>query len=173
MKKKIVLVVLSIIFGIIIGILSFKIVNKVSNDSFDNRLEILIDNHNRINKIFDKIDKKDSFYFENTAKCYLYNGDDTYKYLELISSTYYYVFDNNPISIFQKDKEKLYICIPDYCKSLNLDMKNVTIESNDSERKIMKIENSEYVLIKDDGIWKFASPILDCDIQKMMEKNTK
>ena len=173
MKKRIIFVIIAIIFGIIIGVISFKIVNKLSSNNFTKTIETLIDNHNSINKIFGKLDKNDSYYSNNTTKCYLYNGTDVNKYVKLISDTYYYVFDKDPISVFQKDAEKLYVCIPEYCNSLNLDMKNVTIESNDSERKIMEIENKEYVLIKVDDVWKFGEPILDCDIQKMMEKNTK
>lgn len=171
MKKKFFILLITIIFGIALGYLMFVFSEKNNNKTFEKRINELIENHNEINKIFSKTDEQKSYYNDFGTKCSAYKGKDLNEYIEKIKETYYYTLDD--LDVFELKNNKLYICVPEYCKTLDIDKSKIKISDEDNNNKILHYKSESIILKKDKNVWKFGAPILDCDIQKMMEKNTK
>lgn len=173
-KKEIILIILLIIvvcFVIFLTIIKVKNKNTIENNSFESKLETTIKEINEINKIFETINLEDANKYkqeESDMYCYKYNGNDTQDYIKRINNLYenpFYEFGNFDIISIGVDENNeennLYLCISENCKVSQIENYKILIDEED--RKVINIENSEYVMKKIDNNWKFTFPILICE----------
>lgn len=122
---------------------------------------------NRINKIglnLSNISTEDSFTNKSGEKCYKYTGENGQ---EMINSIVYTFSNTN--DIFVTKEQNLYICIPTNCHFEEININDIEVEKTDEKDLAILRHNKndiirEYSLIKEDGVWKAASPILECNL---------
>ena len=88
MKKNIIIVIFILIIGLGLGILIYNYDDNNSNKN--NELEQLLNNINKINKIFNStnLNTANSYEDNNGIVCKEYIGDDVETYLKLLKETY-------------------------------------------------------------------------------------
>lgn len=177
MKKRIILITLLIILLCsVLFIISLKLFygNDFNNDielgvdSDDNEIQKVIAEVNNINKLFENIDINDpTKYVIDEKTCYSYKGNDIEENINRLNQLYISPFFENSyfnFSTSNKDEslyQNLYLCIPFDCNVLSID--EYDILSEESDRKIIRIDNSEYIIKKDNNKWKFIFPIVICE----------
>lgn len=162
MKKNIIIVIFILIIGLGLGILIYNYDDNNSNKN--NELEQLLNNINKINKIFNStnLNTANSYEDNNGIVCKEYIGDDVETYLKLLKETYVNpFFEDGYFQMVYDDKnnEKLFICNPQ-CIIITYNTENSKIiEANG--KKYLNANNNEIELIEDNN-YKLNYPLVSC-----------
>lgn len=192
MKKRIIIVIVSVAIGLSFGFITYKIFNK--NDKapitkeIDADFEEYINKINEINAIFLSENLSDKEYLENNIgmPCYQYKGDDYQDYINKLQElyinpldTYYFRLfriktDENGNEVKQGKIEELYVCKDENSEYVPLTSDKYKWKENDLGDYLEITEGNEistYELQNVDGQWKFTYPIVIFKEKEKQESN--
>lgn len=173
-NKKILIIVLTFVFVILVyG--SFKLITNKDSDEqetgFNEELKDILKEINIINKVFTSKELSENSAFVNDSgfNCYRYLGSDKEIIIESMEKFYKYPFkQGNYFKILmksegQEDNDKdLYVCVPNECTMGNIDVDNASVVKDNGDSKVISINDNEYVINNNDGKWQFSFPIVIC-----------
>lgn len=171
-NKKILWIALAILLGISIGVLSHKIFGKnviyPDKVNHENPIEELVAKISILNENFteDAFSDKTKYNLIGAIDCYKYQKDNMEEVKSLIDELY--MKDNTYFQIETRkneEKESLYVCFNSNCHFEKITSAEI---SDEAEYKIDLLFNEKamHSLYKEDGKWKFTSPIIFCDEKK-------
>lgn len=171
MRKKIskylIIIVGIIIIGGCLGFIMFKtqFSSKIENLS---EKDYILKNFNEINNIYlkDNLDEKSAYQHSKNSNltCYKYIGPNMEDYIDKIREFYISPFDEYGFLFLaeeEKNKEQLYVCLPNSCKVKSLLDYEISEERDDV--KFANIENVNYAMKKSNNQWKFLFPFVICE----------
>lgn len=191
MKKRdlIIKILIIVIILSIIGLTIFKFVNKGKSSnpplepgvelpseeyiaSFENKLREMIDSINFISGVFVDTNLSETETYMNTKsneKCRKYIGENADMMINVIETIYDNPFsEEKTFNIYSSENgNALYVCKPMSCTVEEIKTDEiVVVDSENEDYKKIRIGEKEYDFKKNNDIWRFNEPVINCKTEE-------
>ena len=151
MKKKIIIVLVSIVLGFLIGLGIHFLTVYFKEKKELNNIQELVDNYNQFNNIYEETTDV-AFVNQFDHECFKYEGNKIDDVKNKANEVFEYAFRHEG-NLDEVDGE-IYVCKPKSCKIKKID--DYKVRDVNATRKILIVDMDQIVIEKVDNTWKFV-----------------
>lgn len=172
MKKKVVVISISLLIGITVGIFVYEYSKARDEKKINNDTNNIVDNLAVINKLYDKDNLELMYYDAQTnAEHYKYTGSDISYLKKLIEDTYVRGFSE--YGSFTYKDNTIYVVIPRDCNVKTISKEDVKVYDEKDDSKTIDIGGTMHALVLNGGVWKLDYPYVWCESFSLEGNNEK